>query len=60
MAGNDKATKDPAKADVSVAAQTPSGLAAAAAGPLPDDASDEEKSAWNDRYLEAKLKARRG
>jgi hypothetical protein len=40
--------------------QTPSGLAAKAAGPLKADASDEEKVAWNDAYLEAKLKARRG
>lgn len=39
---------------------TPSGLAAKEAGALKDDASDEEKVAWNERYLEAKLKARRG
>lgn len=39
---------------------TPSGMAAREAGELADDASDEEKVAWNDKYLEAKLKARRG
>ena len=40
--------------------QTPSALAAAAAGNAADDASDEEKVAWNEAYLDAKLKARRG
>jgi len=43
-----------------VSAQTPSGLAAAAAGDLADDASDEEKVAAGDRATEAYLKARRG
>ena len=40
--------------------QTPSGLAEKEAGKLKDNASDEEKVAWNEKYLEAKLKARRG
>jgi hypothetical protein len=48
------------KAPKDVAELTPSGLAAKEAGELADDASDEEKVAWNDKYLEAKLKARRG
>lgn len=48
------------KAPKDVSELTPSGRAAAAAGDLADDASDEEKVAWNDKYLEAKLKARRG
>jgi len=39
---------------------TPSGLAAKEAGKLKDDASDAEKLAWHEKYLEAKLKARRG
>lgn len=39
---------------------TPSGLALKEAGSLKDDASDEEKVAHADKYLEAKLKARRG
>ena len=39
---------------------TPSGLAASEAGDLADDASDEEKVTWHNKYLEAKLKARRG
>ena len=40
--------------------QTPSGLAAKEVGKLKDNASDAEKVAWNEKYLEAKLKARRG
>lgn len=39
---------------------TPSGSAEKALGKLKDNASDEEKVAWNEKYLEAKLKARRG
>lgn len=39
---------------------TPSGSAEKEAGKLKDNASDEEKVAWNEKYLEAKLKARRG
>lgn len=59
MAGEEK--KAPAKAAAKdVAELTPSGLAASEAGELADDASDEEKAAWNAKYLEAKLKARRG
>lgn len=42
------------------AEETPSALAAKEAGALSDDASDEEKVAWNEKYTEAKLKARRG
>lgn len=41
-------------------AQTPSGAALAAVGKPPEGASDEEKVAHAERYLEAKLKARRG
>jgi len=53
---SDKPAK-PEKADTDL---TPSGLATAKAGELSDDASDEEKVAHNEKYLEAKLKARRG
>ena len=42
------------------AQETPSALAAKHAGELKKNASDEEKVAWNEKYLEAKLKARRG
>lgn len=41
-------------------AQTPSGFALASVGEPAENASDEEKSAHADRYLKAKLKARRG
>jgi len=41
-------------------AQTPSGLALAAVGEPAKGASDEELVAHADRYLKAKLKARRG
>lgn len=40
--------------------QTPSGLALKDVGPLKKGASDEEKVAHAEKYLEAKLKARRG
>jgi hypothetical protein len=40
--------------------QTPSGAAEKEAGKLKDNASDEEKVAWYEKYLAAKLKARRG
>lgn len=48
------------KAPKDVSELTPSGLASKEAGELAEDASDEEKVAWNNQYLEAKLKARRG
>ena len=53
MAEEKKKTKDAAE-------ETPSGIAEAAAGKLKDDASDEEKLAWHEKYMEALLKARRG
>lgn len=53
-----KAKAKAAPADDSEA--TPSGAASKEAGELADDATDEEKVAWNETYLEAKLKARRG
>jgi hypothetical protein len=40
--------------------ETPSALAEKEAGKLKDNASDEEKVAWLEKYLEAKIKARRG
>lgn len=64
MAADTKAPEKDAseskKAPKDVAELTPSGLAAKAAGDLGDDASDEEKVAWHETYLDAKLKARRG
>ena len=63
MAGDTKASEKAApeeKAPKDVAELTPSGLAAEEAGDLRDDASDEEKVAWHEMYLGAKLKARRG
>jgi hypothetical protein len=54
-------TKTPAKPSVKdVSELTPSGMATKEAGKIKDDASDDDKVAWNDKYLEAKLKARRG
>jgi hypothetical protein len=56
----EKVEASPKKAAKEASEGTPSGLASKEAGKIADDASDEEKVAWNEKYLEAKLKARRG
>ena len=60
MAGAQKEEKTSKAKAQDVSELTPSGTAAREAGDLADDASDADKVAWNDTYLEAKLKARRG
>ena len=61
MADEAKAPEKAApKAPKDAAEETPSAMAAKEAGKLSDNASDEEKVTWHEKYLEAKLKARRG
>jgi hypothetical protein len=57
--GNQEDSPSKAKKDTS-AAETPSAIAAKEAGPLADDATDEEKVAWNEKYTAAHMKAQRG